>query len=305
VPALVKKTSSPQTPSQKRPQSLQAASLKKIPWLVHGFSTRLYGLTTCYGGRTLNLGFTKDDKRLSVEKNRESFLTALGAKGQGRTRGHKSWPLTTLRQLHSDIIHVVHEPVVGPLAGDGFTTNAPNIALGILTADCFPVILVDKKNRAVGAFHAGWRGTVARIVEKGLGIMRHRYGSLPQDIYAAIGPGIQKCCYEVGEELKSSFQSQFDYADELFHEVFDSNPVHEKYPLLFLTARAPGHSDLGPTLHLDLQEANRRQLLSAGVPEKQIEVLNECTACNVRKFFSHRSEKGFTGRMMAIVGIHA
>ena len=167
----------------------------------------------------------------------------------------------------------------------------------------FPVLLVDTRNKAVGAFHAGWRGAVSRIVEKGLGRMRHEYGSLPQDIYAVIGPGIQRCCYEVGAELKDHFESQFDYGQQLFHEVHSVDPVREKYPLLFMTMRPPGHGDFGPKLHLDVKEANRRQLLAAGVPGNQITVLEHCTSCNTRKFFSHRADKGVTGRMMAIVGI--
>jgi YfiH family protein len=158
---------------------------------------------------------------------------------------------------------------------------------------------------AVGVFHAGWRGTAKRIVEKGLGIMRHEFGSAPQDMDAVIGPGIGKCCYEVGEELKTKFESQFAYASDLFHEVFDSDPVRKKYPMLFMNARAPGHGDTGPKLHLDLAEANRRQLLAVGIPENQITVLGQCTACDTRKFFSHRAEKGKTGRMMAVVGIRS
>ena len=284
-------------------QVLQAPSLKKIPWLVHGFSTRQGGATGCYGksrGCTLNLGFTKDDARENVEKNRKKLLLALGAE----TRSNP-WPLTALRQVHSDLIHVVQSPAQSPLTGDGLITNHPGMALAVMTADCLPVMLVDIKNRAVGVFHAGWRGTVRRIAEKGLGIMRHEYGTSPEDITAVAGPGIGKCCYEVGSELKSEFESQFTYAGELFHEVFASDPIREKYPMLFMNARAPGHGDTGPKLHLDLAEANRRQLLAAGIPENQITVLGRCTACDTSKFFSHRAEKGKTGRMMAVVGIRS
>jgi copper oxidase (laccase) domain-containing protein len=139
--------------------------------------------------------------------------------------------------------------------------------------------------------------------------MRLRYGSRPEDLVAAIGPSIGPCCYSVGEEVRFEFESQFAYAPQLFSEVFDSDPVHDKYPLLFLTARAPGHSNIGPQIHLDLWEANRRQLLDAGVPASRITVVGECTACSGlgtaagRKYFSHRAESGFTGRMMAVVGV--
>lgn len=277
---------------------LQAAALKKIPWLVHGFSTRSGGFTTAYGGRTLNLGFTKDDTRENVERNRAKLLLSIGA-GEKRN----PWPLVSLRQIHSDLIHVVRSAEPARLTGDGLITNAPGIALAVMTADCLPVLLVDRKNRAVGAFHAGWRGTVQRIAEKGLGIMRHEFGTRPRDVVAATGPGIQQCCYEVGEELREQFRSQFGYGDELFHEVKHSDMVREKYPLLFMNKRAPGHGDLCIKLHLDLREANRRQLLDAGVPRNQITALEHCTSCDTKMLFSHRAEKGRTGRMMAVIGI--
>jgi YfiH family protein len=277
---------------------LQAADLKKIRWLVHGFSTRTGGVSTSYGGKSLNLGLTPDDSAENTERNRKRLLLALGAGTKA-----KPWPLITLRQVHSDLIHVVRSPGTGKLAGDGLVTNLCGVALAIQTADCFPVLLVDTRNKAVGAFHAGWRGTAQRIVEKGLGTMRKEYGTWPQDVHAVIGPGIQKCCYQVGEELRGKFESQFPYAQELFHEVQESDPVREKYPMLFMNARAPGHGDPCIKLHLDLQEANRRQLISAGVPEKQITALPGCTSCNTKIFFSHRAEKGKTGRMMAVIGL--
>ena len=269
-----------------------------MPWLVHGFSMRPGGTSTCYEGRSLNLGFTKEDARECVEENRRLLLLALGADTHGQP-----WPLVANRQIHSDIIHVLRTPNPSLLAGDGLVTNVPGIAIAVLTADCLPVLLVDKKNRVAGAFHAGWRGTVKRIVEKGVGVMRHQFASRPEDIHAAIGPGIQKCCYGVGHELKSEFESQFGYAADLFHEEQQPDPVREKYPLLFLNARAPGHGDPCIKLHLDLSEANHRQLIDAGVPEKQITISRECTACHTEKFFSHRAERGRSGRMMAVVGL--
>jgi len=277
---------------------LQAEALAGIPWLVHGFSTRPGGLSDCYGSPSLNLGFTPEDSREHVEENRNRFLVEMGASSE-----QAPWPLRTNRQIHSDIIHVAQASTLSQLAGDGLITNIPGVVIAVLTADCLPVLLADRKRKVVGAFHAGWRGTVKRIAEKGLGAMRHEYGSQPEDIHAVIGPGIQSCCYPVGEEVKSEFESQFAYARDLFREVQASDPVREKYPLLFLNARAPGHGDLCVKLHLDLSEANRRQLLTAGVPEQQIAVLGECTACDTQKFFSHRAENGRTGRMLAGIGI--
>jgi hypothetical protein len=157
----------------------------------------------------------------------------------------------------------------------------------------------------VGVFHVGWRGTVKRIVEKGVGEMRRWLGSRPRDLKAAIGPGIHGCCYEVGAEIREEFESQFAYAAKLFREVEESDPVREKYPMLFLTARAPGHSVLPKKIFLDLVEANRQQLLAVGVPAKSIETSLLCTNCRTDLLFSYRAERGKTGRMMGVVGIRA
>jgi YfiH family protein len=277
---------------------LDSDSLGRIPWLIHGFSTRKSGASRVYGGSTLNLGFTKEDSKSNVERNRLSFLRKLGA-----VDSRKPWPMATLRQIHSDLIHRVDELPAQPLTGDGMVTASPGLLLAIQTADCLPVILVDAKRRAVGVFHAGWRGTVRRIVEKGVGEMRRYFGTLPRDIKAAIGPGIHNCCFQVGPEVVDQFASQFSYSGELFREIKDSDPIREKYPLLFLTARAPGHSVLPTRILLDLVESNRRQLVTSGVPAGNIRALPDCTACNLDLLFSYRGEKGKTGRMMAVAGI--
>ncbi len=278
---------------------LRAPALSALPWLAHGFSTRQGGVSTCYGGETLNLGLTEHDTAVNVERNRAVFLGSLGAADSG---GHP-WPLLQVKQIHSAIVHRVDGANPAPLIGDGLITNAPGVLLAIKVADCVPILIADTKRRAVGTFHAGWRGTVARIAEKGVGDMRRHFGSRPEDLRAAIGPCIRRCCYSVGSEVRSEFESQFSYASELFEEVFDSNAIHVRYPLLFLNQRAPGHGDLGPELHLDLVEANRRQLLDAGIPEENISVIDGCTACDTPRFFSHRAEFGSTGRMMAAIGI--
>lgn len=290
-------------------QILRASHLSALPWLVHGFSTRVGGFSRAYGKGDLNLGFTKDDTRATVERNRAAFLHALGACGDsrprrsGRTKFDSFWPLVTLRQIHSDRIHCVDKPPAEQFAGDGLITSTPGLLIGIQTADCLPVILVDTRHRAVGVFHAGWRGTLARIVEKGVGEMYRHFGTRPQDLKAAIGPGIQGCCYAVGEEVRTKFESQFAYATSLFREVKDSDPVREKYPLLFLTARAPGHSELPKTIFLDLVDANRRQLIAAGVAKKNIDASPFCTNCRPELLFSYRAEKGKTGRLMGVAGI--
>jgi purine-nucleoside/S-methyl-5'-thioadenosine phosphorylase / adenosine deaminase len=277
---------------------LHADSLVPLPWLIHGFSTRPGGFSRVYGRRILNLGFTREDPQRAVKQNRAVFLRRVGAIRKGR-----EWPLVTLHQIHSDLIHCVSAVPDPGLAGDGLITQTPGLLLAILTADCLPVILVDAKRRAVGVFHAGWRGTVKRIVEKGVGEMRRWFGTRPRDLRAAIGPGVHSCCYAVGPEVRTQFESQFEYGNKLFREVEESDPVREKYPLLFLTARAPGHSELPKKIFLDLVEANHRQLIAAGVAAKNISASPLCTSCRTDLLFSYRAEKGVTGRMMAVAGI--
>ena len=286
-----------------------ADTLAVIPGIVHGFSMRRGGVSEAYGGQSLNLGITPDDTRAAVERNRDLFLQAIGASDDGA-----SWPMIPMRQVHSSVIHRVDESHIGqgradvghpqhPLVGDGLIANRAEMVLAVRVADCLPVLMADPVRRAVGAFHAGWRGTLARIVEKGVGELRRQFGSDPADIKAAIGPGIHRCCYEVGEDLRDRFASQFCYAGELFEEVFSSDPVRRKYPLLFMNQRAPGHGEPPRTAHLDLVEANRLQLLAAGVRQENIWISDLCTSCRTDLLFSHRKEKGATGRMVGAIGI--
>ncbi len=300
----------------KRVEPVRAPSWLRYAWLRHGFSTRAAGVSTIYdsggGNGSLNLGWTQQDDAANVAENRRRFMAEI-AGGPAQA--------VTLRQFHSamlrtvetnDLAHPARQRTAdgrAVLRGDGMMTDVPGVFLGIQTADCVPVLVADVRSRAVAAFHAGWRGTLARIVERGIGAMRLRYGSRPEDLVAVVGPSIGPCCYSVGEEVRFEFESQFAYARELFSEIFDSDPVRDKYPLLFLTARAPGHSNIGPQIHLNLWQANLRQLLDAGIPARRITVIGECTACAGlgtaagRKYFSHRAESGFTGRMMAVIGV--
>ncbi|HEX4039437.1 MAG TPA: peptidoglycan editing factor PgeF [Acidobacteriaceae bacterium] len=290
----------PRRVARSRVEIVRASGWDRWRWLVHGFSTRTGGVTTaCRPGQRageLNLGFTSWDDREKVFENRRRFLQALGVGDSMR--------LVTVKQIHSSsVLRVAGRGAANPRQGDGLMTDEPGLLLAIQTADCIPVLVADVKRKAVAAFHAGWRGTVKRIVESGIGQMRVAFGSRPEDLIAAIGPGIGACCYAVGEEVRSEFTSQFAYAPELFHEVSDYDPIRTKYPMLFLTARAPGHSNLGPSLHLDLMEANRRQLLDAGVRAEAIRVIGDCTRCHNNRYFSYRAEQGSTGRMLSVVGI--
>jgi len=285
-------------------QLLKVPGWDKMAWLWHGFSTRKGGLSRAYcaddAPGELNLGFTATDNRETVALNRRLLVEAV--------TGDPATPLVTLRQVHSNAVVVATHADASrptPRKGDGLMTDEPGLLLGVQTADCIPVLVADRKRRVVAAFHAGWRGTVKRIVESGVGRMRLEFGCRPEDLVAAIGPGVGACCYAVGEEVLSSFESQLSYAGELFHEVYDTDPVRTKYPMLFLTQRAPGHSPIGPSLHVDLVEANRRQLLAAGLKPRAIHFTGGCTSCQPELFFSHRAARGHAGRMMSVIGIRS
>ncbi len=243
----------------------------KYPWLAHGFSVRIGGVSTVYGGRTLNLGWTKEDAAEVVEDNRRLLVKAIGGKSGGR--------LTTLRQVHGTAIKMVGSVEEKTHEGDGLMTASPGVLLGIQTADCVPVMFVDVAKRTVAVLHAGWRGTAAGMAAAGVERMQTEFGSRVEDMVAAVGPAIGPCCYAVGEEVRTAFRDGFAYGEALFRGD-----------------------------RLDLWEANRRQLMDVGVAAERIAVIGECTACartsaGERRYFSHRAEHGVTGRMMSIAGV--
>ncbi len=263
-----------------------------LDWLWSGFSTRRGGATVVYcpsavsstepGGAQrgeLNLGFTAEDRRDVVLENRR--LLTEGVTGSALT------PMITLRQIHSNC-SVTVEGAAGPEAAipeaDGLITSQPGVLLAVQTADCIPVLVADVEKRVVAAFHAGWRGTVERIVELGVKRMQSEFACRPESLHAAIGPGIGACCYAVGSEVRTRFGQNFEYAGELFEQ----------------REREPGRE---PALHLDLREANRRQLLDAGLTGNAISLVGGCTNCHPDLYFSHRASGGRTGRMMAVIGI--
>ncbi|MGD0545656.1 MAG: peptidoglycan editing factor PgeF [Candidatus Acidiferrales bacterium] len=288
-------------------QILAAPPIARLSWLVHGFSTRPRGASELEANRdggkitenVLNLGFTDWDTRERVLKNRQTFFAALKA---GDMR------VIALRQIHSDIVHVVSAANSVPSAeapnADALITNEPGRLLVVQTADCVPILLADKKRRAIAAIHSGWRGTAQRIAEKTLGRMQMEFGTRPQDVIAALGPGIGQCCYEVGPEVAAEFAAKFPGAREWFKGAFDSLARGDNGPnwLPWLTMRPPGHELPEPRAHLDLIAANRAILESAGIPPRNISSSGSCTACRTDLFFSYRRER-VTGRMLAAIGI--
>jgi hypothetical protein len=277
---------------------LQTELLKKVPWVVHGFSTRVGGRSRLKGAPALNLGFTDWDARPAVAANRRMFLEALGA---GRM------PLAALRQVHSDVMHVASAPLAGDVpVGDAIATRHPGLLLAVQTADCVPILLVDTARRVVAAVHAGWRGTLARVAAKTLGRMRLEFGTRPEDVAAALGPSIGRCCYAVGPEVAQSFSAQFAGAAEWFDGPFARLSENvEPNPLPWLNMMPPGHQPEPERVNLDLRAANRSQLMEAGVSPRRIAVSTLCTACRTDLLFSYRREGAGTGRLMAVIGIRA
>ena len=254
---------------------------ERFDWLWHGFSTHRGGVSrtylpdglgdSCPELDQLNLGFTAADPAENVSENRLRWVEAV--------TGNRETPLRTIRQIHSgvSVMAEAEAPEKIPEA-DGIMTQQNGILLGVMTADCIPVLVADPVNRAVAAFHAGWRGTVARIVEHGVAQMTTEFGSDPAQMVAAVGPGIGLCCYTVGGDVEAQFWAQFSYGAELFLKGNE-------------------------TSRLDLIEANRRQLLSAGLAEGAVAIVGGCTSCQPWYFYSHRASGGHAGRMMASIGI--
>jgi polyphenol oxidase len=275
-------------------QTLQSAAFTKEDWLVHGFSTRLGGVSK---GGALNLGFTDWDARENVAENRRCFFRAIGAE--------KMRPVA-LRQIHSDVILTIGAGAdnIEPRTGDALITREPGVLLIAQTADCIPILLADPQTKSVAAIHSGWRGTLAGIAEKTIGRMRMELGARPENIIAAIGPGIGRCCYEVGGEVAQQFEARYAGAREWFEGPFDKLAAGENDPnwLPWLTMRPPGHAPPPLRVHLDLIAANRAILAAAGVRPANISASDSCTSCRTDLFFSYRRERA-TGRMMAAIGI--
>jgi YfiH family protein len=178
----------------------------------------------------------------------------------------------TLRQIHSAQVCNARGLNDRVCQGDGLATAEVSLTIGVRTADCVPILLLDTRRRAVAAVHAGWRGTAAGIGQRAVANMNEWFGTDPADLYAAIGPCIRECCYEVGMEVASEFTGLFP----------EWPPVTGKR-------------------HLDLAEANRRQLQAAGLPAAHISDCGLCTSCLPEYFFSFRREPANAGRMLSVI----
>ena len=194
------------------------------------------------------------------------------------TRGSASFwgadRVATLHQVHSDIV-VRAGGLSGRISdGDALIENTPGRLVGVKTADCIPILMVDPRNRAVAAVHAGWRGTLSRIAQKAVQNLEGNFSSRAEDLHVAIGPGIGKCCYEVGAEVACQFREYDQALSKLTHSA-----------------------------HLDLAEINRKQLIESGVPAEKIYVAGLCTLCHPEDFHSYRRDRADAGRMLSVIGL--
>ena len=238
----------------------------------HGFTTRLGGVSEGILS-SLNIGIHRGDQWGNVLKNYEILGNALGFDSKNLVLSH---------QTHTDIVMRVGKAQAG--SGlfapelpecDGLITNEPGVALAVFTADCTPILLHDPITGAVGAVHAGWRGTAASIAGKAVAAMTREFGSQPENIHAAIGPNIGVCCFETHEDVPKAMVAAF--GDEAKPFIF---PQGEKY-------------------YVNLKEINALVLRRAGV--RHIEISTECTVCQCYRFWSHRVTKGDRGSQGAII----
>lgn len=236
----------------------------------HGFTTRLGGVSTGVL-ESLNLGIHRGDDPANVEENYRIIADAIGFDRE---------KLVLTHQIHSDIIRVVTEKDALPLFSDwpdcdGLITNTPGLALAVFTADCTPILLWDPVTGAVGAAHAGWRGTARDIAGKTARAMIRTFGCEAKNLRAAIGPNIGFCCFETGAEVPQAMVETYGADAKKW-----IRPQGEKY-------------------YVNLKEINALSLRRAGV--ESIEIAAECTMCSCRRFWSHRATGGQRGSQAAII----
>ena len=222
-----------------------------------------------------NIGFSEEGDAGLIRQNRLSLAKAVGFDAER---------LVTAHQVHSARVGMVTAGDAGRGAldkesrlpeTDALVTAEAGVCLMVLSADCVPVLLYDPVGRVAAAVHAGWRGTVARIVVETVEVMKERFGSRPENVLAGIGPSIGKCCFEVDEEVAARFRHLFPEGNVVF------------------AGKAPGK------FQVDLWEANRQELLAAGLKPEHIEVAGMCTVCHPGRFFSYRRDGKAAGRFGA------
>jgi polyphenol oxidase len=239
--------------------------LDALPWLSHGVTHRTGGVSDAPYD-SLNLGLHVSDDPCRVMENRRRVAAALGFSAER---------LVTAEQVHGGNAAVVTEADAGStIPGvDGLVTGTPGLLLALFFADCVPVLFADPERRVIGVAHAGWRGLVGGILEATVSAMRESFSSQPESLVAAIGPCIGPCCFEVGEEVAAHFPTE--------------------------TARIPDW----PRPHVDLGEAAANRLKAVGIARERITEMDKCTSCHPERYFSHRRDRGRTGRMAAVIGI--
>ncbi len=256
-------------------------NLSKQGGIDHFVSTRVGGLShTPY--ESLNLGFHVEDDAKTVLKNRERLAENMGI------------PLSDFaiaKQVHSGTVTLVTEGMRGYGAADldtaveetdAMVTDVTGLCLTVLMADCVPVLFFDPQERVVAAVHAGWRGTVKLAAQNTINTLRETFGCKPTDILVGIGPSIGPCHYEVGPEVISQVEDAFGGTEGYINDE---------------SADGKGY--------FDLWEANKRQIIEAGIPAQNIEIAQICTYCNPHLFFSERHQKGKTGRFGAGIMLSA
>ena len=252
-------------------------SIEKTGAVVHGFSTRLGGVSEGIFS-SMNVSFTRGDQEEAVRENYRRLGAAMGFSCEN---------LVCTDQTHTVNLRVVTEEDRGKgfvrpkdyTDIDGLVTDVPGLVLAAFYADCVPLYLVDPVRRCIGLSHAGWRGTVGKIGKKTVELMREQYGSRPEDLVAAIGPSICQSCYEVSKDVIEKFQEAFDerFWPELFYEKD------------------------GGKYQLNLWRANELGFLEAGVRAERIAAAGVCTCCNPELLFSHRASRGRRGNLGAFL----
>lgn len=252
-------------------------ALEETGTVVHGFSTRLGGVSEGMFS-SMNVSFTRGDRKEAVRENYRRLGAAIGFSCED---------LVCSDQTHTTNLRVVTEEDRGKGFAkpkdytdvDGLVTDVPGLTLATFYADCVPLYFVDPVRRCIGLSHAGWRGTAGKIGKKTVELMREQYGTRPSDLAAAIGPSICQDCYEVSQDVIEAFQ-------EAFEERF--------WPELFY-AKENGK------YQLNLWRANELTLLEAGLKPERIAVTDLCTCCNPTLLFSHRASHGKRGNLGAFL----